>query len=98
VLINTTKILNKIGIFIFIKERVCEDSASAEISTNEIASMMDEIDYIIEEMKNHSENSSCYNDNNEFGHSKDSDSNEDPFPATIDELKDIKSNFCYCYW
>ena len=34
------------------KERVCEDSASAEISVTEIGSAMSEIAYIVEEMKN----------------------------------------------
>lgn len=69
-------------------ERVCEDSASTELSVTEIASAMSEINYILEEMKNMPEEETPFGDD-------DLDADEklalNKMPASLEELKTILS-------
>lgn len=84
-------------------ERVCEDSASAEISVTEIGSAMSELGYILEEMKNMpdldegDENAPCsdpfrddaYGTSDSYGRDKPNLDVGGNMPATIDELKEL---------
>ncbi len=90
-------------------ERVCEDSASAEISVTEIGSAMSELGYILEEMKNmpdvdeNDENGLCsdpFRDEaysgrggDQYGHDKPNIDVGGNMPATIDELKELLGMF-----
>ena len=68
-------------------ERVCEDSASSEISVIEIASAMNEIAYILEEFRDAPDDASPFQDNDENG-PNDQMSN---MPASLSELKELTS-------
>ena len=73
-------------------ERVCEDSASSEISVIEIASAMNEITYILEEFRDAPEkesDSAPFQDN--FGDENSNDDNISNMPASLSELKDLTS-------
>ncbi|CAF0719384.1 unnamed protein product [Brachionus calyciflorus] len=69
-------------------ERVCEDSASAELSITDIASAMQEIGFILEEMKNMPDEESNFReeDPNDLENIGNSLAN---MPATLEEMKDI---------
>lgn len=88
----------------FFKERVCEDSASAELSVTDIASAMSEITYLLEEMQNTLQyQQSAFKPSN--GRDQDDDyaldsgpaetASGENMPATVDELKDILSNLIF---
>lgn len=83
-------------------ERVCEDSASSEISVLDIASSMNEIAYIVEECRNDvpGDKMNPFTDND---HADGDDEEMSNMPATLSELKDLtgenfilflKNRFC----
>lgn len=71
-------------------ERVCEDSASSEISVIEIASAMNEIAYILEEFRDAPDDSSPFQDNDANLHDGPNDQMSN-MPASLSELKDLTS-------
>jgi len=78
-------------------ERVCEDSASCEISVIEIASAMNEITYILEEFRDAPDKdveSAPFRDNygnNGAGDENSNDDNISNMPASLSELKELTS-------
>ena len=76
-------------------ERVCEDSASSEISVIEIASAMNEITYILEEFRDASDDQESTPFRDMYG--KENLMNDDPnenipnMPASLSELKELTS-------
>jgi regulator of telomere elongation helicase 1 len=80
-------------------ERICEDSASTEITSTDLASAMDEIGFILDDIKYSLENDvqlSFGKDNNHDGpRGADNNDNQDlmnakNIPATLEELGQIK--------
>ncbi|RNA23419.1 Regulator of telomere elongation helicase [Brachionus plicatilis] len=69
-------------------ERVCEDSASAEFSTTDIASAMSEIDFLLDEIQKIPDEDSNFreDDPNDLENLGNAMAN---MPATLEELKDI---------
>ncbi len=82
----------------YFKEKVCEDSASAEISTTEIASAMSELAYILEECKNKIDENEITETNpfKNYQHNNQEDDSENldiefggNMPATITEMGEL---------
>lgn len=77
-------------------ERICEDSASSEITSTDIASAMEELAYLLDEMKSELSNK----DVNAFKDNFDEDLNEDlsvkdmlnkdNMPVTLEELAKVQ--------
>lgn len=80
-----------------IKERVCEDSASAELSVTDTASAISEITYLLEEIRTKLEyegtafKPTSDHDDDFALETPSTSSPADNMPATLDELKEIMS-------
>ena len=87
-------------------ERICEDSASAELSTTEVASAMDELTYILDEMKQtlKSIDMTSFKDRNDYECHKYANEDENlhndlvdlnNMPVTLEEIALLKSKPFY---
>ena len=75
------------------KERVCEDSASTELSVTEIASAMSEIDYILDQMKSMPDSDSPFSEIDFDSDEKGGNANDpNKMPANLEELKEVLGN------